>query len=311
MALRRPALASCLPARRSITTGLAANGRSKGLDSESSSSSARQSRDGNYRASTMMRTSPGPANVTVVMPALNEECTVGENVRALLDDPTMHTLPIARIIVVDNGSTDATAAVARAAGAQVVSEPRCGYGSACLAGVLQAEAGDVVLLMDADGSDDVRGAALVTSMVLAGEADLAMGSRTLGRSDPGALVLQQRVGNAVAAHLMRILCGVAVTDLGPTRAIRREVLLALGMSEMTYGWSTEMLVKATRAGYRLVETPVDYHPRRGGRSKVSGTVIGSIRAGWSILTTILRHARWIPEERLQHSPIPSGRRGVM
>ncbi len=251
-----------------------------------------------------MRTSPGPANVTVVMPALNEECTVGRNVHALLDHPTMQTLPIARIIVVDNGSTDETAEVARAAGAQVVSEPRRGYGAACLTGVLHAEAGDVVLLMDADGSDDLSGAALVLSIVLPGEAHIAMGSRTLGRSDPGALVLQQRVGNAVAARLMRLLCGATVTDLGPTRAIRRDMLLALGMSEMTYGWSTEMLVKATRAGYRLVETPVDYHPRRGGTSKVSGTVCGSIRAGCSILTTILRHARWKPEERIQHPPIP-------
>ncbi len=258
-----------------------------------------------------MRTSPGPAKVTVVMPALNEECTVGRNVQALFDHPTMQKLPIARIIVVDNGSTDETAAVARAAGAQVVSEPRRGYGSACLAGVLRAEDGHVILLMDADGSDDLSGAALVANLVLSGEADIAMGSRTLGRSDPGALVLQQRVGNAVAAHLMRMVSGVAVSDLGPTRAIRRDMLLALGMSEMTYGWSTEMLVKATRAGYRLVEAPVDYHPRRGGTSKVSGTVRGSIQAGWSILTTILRHARWMPEERLQHSPIPSGQRGVM
>jgi cellulose synthase/poly-beta-1,6-N-acetylglucosamine synthase-like glycosyltransferase len=153
MALRRPALAS-LPARRSITTGLAANGRSKGLDSESS-----------LECTTVTRWqlpgidhdahSPGPANVTVVMPALNEECTVGRTC-ALCSMTRRCTLPIARIIVVDNGSTDAPAAVARAAGAQVVSEPRCGYGSACLAGVLQAEAGDVVLLMDADGSDDVR-----------------------------------------------------------------------------------------------------------------------------------------------------------
>ncbi len=254
----------------------------------------------------MMGASPGPATVTVVMPALNEECTVGQNVRALLDHPTMRTLPIARIIVVDNGSTDATAAVARAAGAQVVSEPRRGYGSACLAGVLRAEAGHVILLMDADGSDDVSGAALVASMVLSGQADIAMGSRSLGRSDPGAMVLQQRVGNTVAAHLMRMLSGVSVTDLGPTRAIHREMLLALEMSEMTYGWSAEMLLKAARAGYRVVEAPVDYHPRRGGTSKVSGTVRGSIRAGWSILTTILRHAQWKPEDATQDPSIPIG-----
>lgn len=244
----------------------------------------------------MMRTSLAPANVIVVMPALNEECSVGQHVRALREHPMMETLPIARIIVVDNGSTDATAAVARAAGAEVVHQPRQGYGAACLAGVLHADAEAVILLMDADGSDDVSGAALVAGMVVSGKADIAMGSRSLGRSDPGALVRSQRIGNAIATHLMRLLYGVRVTDLGPTRAIRRDVLLRLGMSEMTYGWSAEMLVKATRAGYRVVEVPVDYHPRRSGRSKVSGTVRGSIWAGWSILSTILRHAPWKPEE---------------
>ena len=275
-------------------------------DSENPNSHVPWSPGGSYKDPIMMRVWPEWAKVTIVMPALNEECAVGEHVRTLLDHPTMEMLPVSRIVVVDNGSTDATSAVARAAGAQVVSEPRRGYGSACLAGVLHAEADDVILLMDADGSDDVRGAALVADMVLSGEADVVVGSRALGRSDPGALLLSQRAGNSVATHLMRMLYGASVTDLGPTRAIRREALLALEMSEMTYGWSAEMLVKATRAGYRVVEVPVDYHSRRGGRSKVSGTARGSIRAGWSILTTILRYARWKPEEGTRDSSIHLG-----
>lgn len=237
---------------------------------------------------------PGDRRVVLIMPALNEAATVGEQTRAALAHPALRALPLARVVVVDNGSDDATAAVARAAGAEVVSEPRRGYGRACLAGALAARDADILLLMDADGSDDLAGAARVARLVLSGAADLAMGSRVRGHVEPGALTLQQRVGNAVATGLMRPLCGVRLTDLGPVRAIRREALLALDMREMTYGWSTEMLVKAARAGLRVVEEPVDYHRRAGGESKVSGTLSGSVRAGWRILTSVLRYARWRP-----------------
>lgn len=247
----------------------------------------------------------GHPRVVVVMPALNEEAAVGAQVRAALDHPALASLPLARVIVVDNGSDDATSTVARAAGAEVVSEPRRGYGRACLAGAQMAADGDILLLMDADGSDDLAGAAGVARLVLAGAADLAMGSRTRGVVEPGALTPQQLVGNAVAATLMRLLCGVRVSDLGPVRAIRRETLLAFDMREMTYGWPTEMLVKAARARLRIVETPVDYHRRAGGRSKVSGTIVGSVRAGCRILISIARYARWRPA-----TPIAPSARGV-
>ena len=131
-------------------------------------------------------------------------------------------------------------------------------------------------------------------LVLAGAADLAMGSRVRGVVEPGALTPQQQAGNAIATLLMRLLCGARVSDLGPVRAIRRDTLLALDMREMTYGWSTEMLVKAARAGLRIVEAPVDYHRRVGGESKVSGTLSGTVRAGWRILGAVMRYARWRP-----------------
>jgi glycosyltransferase involved in cell wall biosynthesis len=230
-------------------------------------------------------------SLTVLLPALNEEDAIGAQILALWAHPAWQALPLAEILVVDNGSEDATAQVAREAGARVVHQPVRGYGSACFAGVRAARS-DVLLLMDADGSDDLAGAARVARRVLVGEADLAMGSRVRGNCEPGALTLQQRVGNTVTALLMRLFCGVRVTDVGPVRAIRREALLALDMRERTYGWSTEMLMKAGRAGYRIVEEPVDYHRRAGGVSKVSGTLRGSVRAGQSILTTVLRYARW-------------------
>jgi glycosyltransferase involved in cell wall biosynthesis len=236
---------------------------------------------------------PQTNRLTVLLPALDEEAAIGAQIRALRSHPAWRALPLAEILVVDNGSTDATARVAHEAGARVVREPRRGYGSACFAGLLAARS-DVLLLMDADGSDDLAGAARVAQRVLSGEADLALGSRVRGQCEPGALTPQQRIGNGIAALLMWLLCGVRVTDIGPVRAISREALLALDPRERTYGWSAEMLVKAARAGYRIVEEPVDYHRRTGGASKVSGTLIGSVRAGYSILATVLRYARWRP-----------------
>ena len=232
--------------------------------------------------------------IAVVMPALNEEDAVGRQVRAILAHPGFDRLPLAQIIVVDNGSDDATALVARAAGATVVRQPIRGYGAACLAGVLAADA-EVVLLMDADGSDDLDGAARVASLALEGRAELVMGSRTAGQRELGALTFPQLAGNALATLLLHLFCGgQRISDIGPVRALRRSDLLALDMSEMTYGWSMEMLVKALRANYRILEVPVDYRRRIAGRSKVSGTVRGTMRAGWCILATVLRYARWQP-----------------
>ncbi len=248
----------------------------------------------------MPPTIPPSNRVTVVLPALNEADAIGGQIRALRTHPAWEALPLHEIVVVDNGSTDDTATVARAAGARVVCEPRRGYGAACYAGLLAVRS-DVLLLMDADGSDDLADAARVATVVLTGAADLAMGSRVRGRRDRGALTPQQRVGNAVATLLMRALYRIRVTDVGPVRAIRREALLALDPQERTYGWSSEMLVKAARAGYRVAEEPVDYHHRAAGISKVSGTLRGSVCAGYSMLATILRYARWRPSAPMSHS----------
>jgi glycosyltransferase involved in cell wall biosynthesis len=244
---------------------------------------------------------PTSNSVTLVLPALNEADAIGEQIRMLRTHPAWEALPLHEILVVDNGSTDDTAAVAREAGARVVCEPRRGYGAACYAGLLAVRS-DVLLLMDADGSDDLAGAAQVAMVVLVGAADLAVGSRVRGRVEHGSLTPQQRVGNAVATLLMRALYRLRVSDVGPVRAIRREALLALDPQERTYGWSSEMLVKAARAGYRVLEVPVDYHHRAAGISKVSGTLRGSVRAGYNMLATILRYVRWRPS-----APTPFGR----
>lgn len=248
--------------------------------------------------------------VYVVMPAHNEAEVVGDLVQAIYAHPGLHALPLAGVIVVDNASTDGTAMAAQAAGAHVICEPRRGYGAACLAGFKAVPAGAVVLLMDADGSDDLDGAARVAAIALRGQADLAMGSRVRGMLEPGALTPQQRIGNAVVTMGMRLLYGMCVTDVGPTRAIRRERLLALRMGEMTYGWSAEMLMKAARARYRVVEVPVDYHRRAGGRSKVSGTVTGSMRAGWAMLAALLKYAHWLPAKERAYNDVSGPKEAV-
>jgi rSAM/selenodomain-associated transferase 1 len=235
-------------------------------------------------------------STSVVIPALNEEPVIGQVVTRLRECAALQAAGITDIVVVDNGSDDATAAVARAAGARVVSEPGRGYGRACLAGVLAAAEAEVIVLMDGDGSDVPEDILRVWEPVRASVADLAMGSRARGRCEPGALTPQQRVGNAVGALLLRLLYGVRVSDLGPLRAIRRETLLRLHMQEMTYGWPTEMLAKAGRLGLKIQELPVDYRRRAGGSSKVAGTLKGTIKASWRILRTIARYRRWQPDD---------------
>jgi glycosyltransferase involved in cell wall biosynthesis len=228
--------------------------------------------------------------IAAVIPCLNEEPSVGGVVERLRAQPYVR---LDRIVVVDNGSTDRTGQVARAAGADVVREERRGYGHACLAGVLAAEDAEVIVLLDGDAADDPADLPRILGPLLEGRAELIVGSRAIGSGEPGSMTPQQVVGNRVAAGLMRLLYGSRVSDLGPFRAIRRRDLLALDMQEMTYGWSVEMMVKAARAGYRYHEVPVRYH-RRIGVSKVGGTVKGSIWAGWAIISTVLRYARWRP-----------------
>jgi glycosyltransferase involved in cell wall biosynthesis len=232
---------------------------------------------------------PRPS-IGVVIPALNEEATIADQVAEVLAVAERPDLParIERVVVVDNGSTDRTAPRAAAAGAMVVSEPCRGYGRACFAGVLAAGDVDLIVQIDGDRSDRFDELPLLLQPLLAGEADLVVGSRTLGSYEPGSLLPQQRFGNWLAARLLRLLYGVHVTDIGPFRVIRRRELLALGMREMTYGWSVEMIARAARNGLRVREVPVTYRLRAGGESKVSGNLRASVRAGARITATILR-----------------------
>lgn len=227
--------------------------------------------------------------VDVLIPALNEEATVGQ----VVDAVRAAGQPVRHIVLIDNGSTDNTHKVAEAHGALVVSEPERGYGAACLRGLAfidqQRTPPDVVVFMDADGSDEAGDLGRLLDAILAG-ADLAIGSRTLGIAEPGSLAPAQRVGNAVAVNLIRAVYGQRYTDLGPFRAVRYPALLALGMGDKDYGWTVEMQVKAVRRGLRIAEVPVRYHRRRGGESKISATVRGSIGAGAKILYTIFRHS---------------------
>jgi glycosyltransferase involved in cell wall biosynthesis len=221
--------------------------------------------------------------VSVVIPALNEEAAIGGVVREVPREL------VQEIIVVDNGSTDRTAALASAAGARVVHEPARGYGAACLAGARAAADADVIVFLDGDRNEDPRELSVVLAPVLAGQADLVIGSRTRGGAEPGALTPQQRVGNRVVTLLLRLLYGLSLTDIGPFRAIPTRVLRDLAMEHKTYGWPVEMVVKAVRRGYRVVEVPVTCRARLG-RSKVAGTLTGSLLAGYHLLLTTLKYA---------------------
>jgi glycosyltransferase involved in cell wall biosynthesis len=222
----------------------------------------------------------------IIIPCLDEEPAIGQLVATL----RRHLDVGDRVIVVDNGSRDRTARVASAAGAEVVSEPHRGYGRACLAGLRAAEDG-IIVFLDGDGADRPEDLARVVAPIRAGTADLVVGARR--DREPGSMTAAQRLGNRLATSLIGLLCGVRVTDLGPMRAIRVDRLLALRPDARTYGWSTEMTVKALRAGYRYLEIPVR-HRRRIGVSKVSGTFSGSVRAGFRILWTAARWSRWRP-----------------
>jgi glycosyltransferase involved in cell wall biosynthesis len=224
--------------------------------------------------------------IAVIIPALDEEDAIGAVVASI--DRTL-----ARdVIVGDNGSRDATAEVARRGGAVVVPVAERGYGAAC-AGALTALAPDVdiVVFMDADRSDDVAEMRALVEPILRNQADLVIGART--NIDRGALTPQQRFGNWLATRLIRLLYGHRYTDLGPFRAIRRELLDRIAMRDRRYGWTVEMQIRALQLGARVAEVPVRYR-KRIGTSKISGTVTGVVKAGWWILFTIARYARETP-----------------
>ena len=231
--------------------------------------------------------------VAVIIPALNE---AGNIARLVEEVYHLHLSQVKlSVLVVDNGSNDATAAEAIASGAQVVYEARRGYGYACAAGVaaagsVAAGGAEILAFLDGDFSSLPAELPLILAPLLTGQADLVQGSRELGEITPGAMPLHQRMGNRLATGLIRLLYGLPLTDLGPYRAIRRQALLGLHMRENTYGWPTEMTVKAARQGLCLIEVPVSFHPRRAGRSKVSGTLRGTLLAAWFILGVTIRYA---------------------
>jgi glycosyltransferase involved in cell wall biosynthesis len=220
--------------------------------------------------------------VVVVIPALDEEQAIG---RVLAELPPV----AAEVIVVNNGSLDRTAEVARSAGARVVAEPRRGYGQACLTGIAAAPDADVFAFLDADHSDYPAQLPDVLAPILAGEADLVIGSRRLGRSAAGAHPWHAVLGTRLSVGLMNLLLGTQATDLGPFRAITALALRRLEMRDRDFGWTVEMQAKAARRGLRVREVPVDYRPRIG-RSKVSGTAAGSLMAGGKIVGVIVREA---------------------
>ena len=220
--------------------------------------------------------------IVVVIPALNEEEAIASVIRRI---PKY----VDRIIVADNGSVDRTADAARGAGAQVVSEPRAGYGRACLAGVDAAGECDVLVFLDGDGSDFPEQMDRLLDPIMAGRADFVIGSRALGDAAPGALTPPQVFGNRLASWLLGMRWGGRWTDLGPFRAIRLDAYRCLDMRAPTYGWTIEMQARALKRRLRVVEAPVDYAPRIG-HSKISGTAKGVVLAGAYILGTFFREA---------------------
>ena len=227
-------------------------------------------------------------DVAILIPALDEEASVGSVIEGVpRAGPGWR---VREVVVADNGSRDRTAVAAQAAGATVVVEPRRGYGAACLAGIarLSSRPPGAVVFLDADGSDDAGQLGELLEPLVARRAELVIGARDARTAEPGALTPVQRFGNRLATRLLALAFGARATDLGPFRAIRWEALDSLGMRDRDFGWTVEMQARAARAGRRVVEVPVRYRRRRAGRSKVAGTVTGSIAAGAKILLTIAR-----------------------
>ena len=228
-------------------------------------------------------------HVSVIIPALNEEDTIAGVVAEVLSD-TPPAL-VRECLVVDNGSTDRTAERARAAGARVVSQPQRGYGRACAAGAAAADLrSDVLVFLDGDGSDAPAELAMIAGPVLEGRCDFVIASRIRGQRESGSMLASQVFAGRFAGAAMRLLYGVRYTDMGSMRAITRSALTQLQMTEQTYGWNLEMQMKAARAHLRILELPTTCRRRRGGVSKVAGSLSGSVKAAYRILFVLARIA---------------------
>jgi glycosyltransferase involved in cell wall biosynthesis len=232
--------------------------------------------------------------ISVIIPAINEEANIGRVIEEIPDW-------VDEVLVVDNGSTDNTVAIARSHGAKVIHEAERGYGAACLRGIAELNSqNDIVVFLDGDYSDYPGEMHLLVDPIIDRQADMVIGSR-IANALPGALTPQARFGNWLSCRLMRWFWGVQYTDLGPFRAIRRESLISLNMKDRNYGWTVEMQIKAAQRGIRELEVPVRYRKRGGGKSKVSGNIRGIIGAGTKILAVIFRSAL----ENPQKDKIPS------
>ena len=220
--------------------------------------------------------------VSVIIPTHNEAQSIG---RVLSDLPANI---VTEVLVVDSNSSDGTSEIASKMGARVLREPRRGYGRACLTGLAAANSPDVVVFLDGDYSDRPSELPILLAPIIEGHADITLGSRLQGRRCAGALPWHQVFGNRLAASLIRLLYGVNITDLGPFRAARADVLRRLDLQENTYGWAVEIILKGTLAGFRIVEVPVSCYPRIG-KSKISGTLKGTVGAAWFILSLIVRY----------------------
>jgi glycosyltransferase involved in cell wall biosynthesis len=220
--------------------------------------------------------------VSVVIPTHNEALSIG---RVLADIPVDM---VTEVLVVDSNSTDGPPEIASKMGAHVLREPRRGYGRACLTGLASANRPDVVVFLDGDYSDRPAELPLLLNPIIDGVADITLGSRLGKWSIPKALPWHAASGNRLAAFLIRVLYGLKISDLGPFRAGRADVLRQLDLRENTYGWAVEMILKGRLAGFRVVEVPVSYYPRIG-QSKISGTLRGTVGAAWFILSLIARY----------------------
>ena len=218
--------------------------------------------------------------VSVIIPTRNEASAIS---RVLADVPADL---VTEVLVVDSNSNDGTPELAAKMGARVIHESQRGYGRACLTGLASADSPDIVVFLDGDYSDRPAELPLLLAPIIEGRADITLGSRLGKQRNPGALPWHAVFGNWLAASLIRLLYGVKISDLGPFRAARAGVLRALALEEATYGWAVEMILKGALQGFRIVEVPVSYYPRIG-KSKISGTVRGTVGAAWFILSRIM------------------------